>query len=73
MERTSCCHILSCLDKLTSGLCSLSDWRGDGAAVRLAPLLRPPGLPAHSREEADQQLQQGARPRLFRLQVPTDQ
>jgi hypothetical protein len=44
--------------------------RGDGTAVRLAALLRAARLSAHRGEEAHQQLQQGARPRLLGLKVP---
>jgi hypothetical protein len=43
--------------------------RGDWTAVRLASLLRAARLSAHRGEEAHQQLQQGARPRLLGLKV----
>jgi hypothetical protein len=44
--------------------------RGDWTAVRLAALLRAARLSAHRGEEAHQQLQQGACPRLLGLKVP---
>ena len=44
-----------------------SDQLGDGAAVRLAPVLRAARLPALRREEADHEREQGAGDRLQRL------
>jgi hypothetical protein len=54
--------------RLYSSLYSL-DCGGDWSAVRLAAMFRAAGLSAHRRQEAHQQLQQGARPWLHRLQV----
>jgi hypothetical protein len=45
------------------------DWCRDWTAVRLPAMFRSAGLSAHRGQEAHQQLQQGARPRLLRLQV----